>query len=98
AFAVVRSAHRVGQLDVTRRGDPAARMHVVVMKAVGAQPDRPASVEAVGAGVPPTQRIATLAHARNVVADRRIEGTEQRANGGLLVARQIADGFGAMAQ
>lgn len=73
-------------------------MHVVLVEAVGVQPDRPASVEAVRAGVPAAQRIVALVHARDVVADRRVEGPEQRADGGPLVARQIADGFGAMPQ
>jgi len=73
-------------------------MHVVLVEAVGVQPDRPASVEAVRAGVPAAQRIVAFAHARDVVADRCIESLEQRADGGLPVARQIADGFGAMPQ
>src|SRR5207249_5837276 len=74
ALAALGIAHAGGQLDIAGRGNPAARMHVVGMKPRGAQPHRPAAVEAPAALVPAAQGVGAMADVLEVALNGRGKG------------------------
>lgn len=71
---------------------------MVVVEPVRMQPDRPASVEVPACTPAAAQRIGSGIHPCGVVADRIVEGPEQRTDDRVAAARQIRGGLRAVAQ